>query len=468
MTDWPTTNWIDQPLADIAAAFRDGRLQATDLADDAIARHDRWDDRLKAYKRWDPDLIRKQASAAAQAFAVGADLGPLQGVPVSVKDIFGVDGYPTFAGSPRALPAVYEADGPLVDEVRNQLGVFSGKTHTVEFAYGGLGTNIHWGAPWNPWDADTHRIPGGSSAGAGVSLIEGSALMAFGTDTGGSVRIPASVTGTVGLKTSKDRWPTEGIVPLSTTYDTPGILTRTVADAAYGFWSLDPLCDTRPEAADLRGVRIGITGDYFWNNVQDDIAECVQTAIAELEKAGATLVSVSLAEAQAAIDKLSMGAVVAAEGYAHLTKELPGWFDSLQPAVKTRMALGNQVSAIEYLTARRDLARLAASAQQSLETVDVLAVPTVPITPTPVADVNDDLETYKSRNLATLSNTTVINQMELCALTMPVGLDKAGMPVGLQLVARPWTEERLLSVGIAAENVLGTRAQRLGTPPLGG
>ena len=458
---------IDNSLADIAAALRDGVTSAREIAEEAIARHDKWGDQIAAYRDWRADEILAQADAADEALRAGQDKGPLQGLPISVKDIFGAEGYRTFAGSPKALPPEYERDGPMVTAVREQQGVITGKTHTVEFAYGGLGTNDHWGTPRNPWDSENHRVPGGSSAGAGTSLMEGSALIAFGTDTGGSVRAPASMTGTAGLKTTAGRWPTEGIVPLSSTLDTPGILTRTVADLAYGFAAFDPRTDSIPRAADISRVRIGITADYFWERCQPDIAAVVQSTLDELKAAGAAIVEMPFPEAQAGIDTLMAGGIVAAEGRGHLETRLPGWLETLQPGVATRMEDGMKVTAADYAAARLRMTDLNAAATERLSNVDVLAVPTVPMTPPTLDDVAD-LEDYKKINPAMLSHTMPGNVLGLCAVSLPVGLDGSGMPVGLQLMARPFAEEALLSASLAIENVLGNSRERLGRPPLGG
>src|SRR5581483_11120620 len=192
---------ISRPIAEIAAALRDKQATAQELVEQAIARHGRFGERLHAYLLWTPDEARAAARAADAAFAAGAVAGPLQGLPVSIKDLFAAEGLPCFAGSSRRLPAdPWERDGPLVATLRRQLGVITGKTHMVEFAFGGTGLNSHHGAPVNAWDTAAQRSPGGSSSGAGVSLLEGSALLAFGSDTAGSVRIPACMTGTVGLK----------------------------------------------------------------------------------------------------------------------------------------------------------------------------------------------------------------------------------------------------------------------------
>ena len=228
-------------LADIAGALRDGGLSAGDLAEWAIANHDERGEALHAYKTWDANKVREEAAAADATFAAGIDLGALQGIPVSIKDLVGVSGYPIFAGCPRELPESWAVNGPIVSAIRYQLGVISGKTHTVQFAFGGMGANRHWGAPRNPWDADDHRSPAGSSSGAGVSLCEGSALLAIGTDTAGSVRMPATVTGNAGMRPTPGRWSIEGIVPLVPSLDTPGPLARSAADMAFGFAAMDPI-----------------------------------------------------------------------------------------------------------------------------------------------------------------------------------------------------------------------------------
>src|SRR3954469_8205591 len=232
---------LSRSLIEIAADLRAERVTARELVETAIARHEHFSEGLHAYSLWAPEQARVVAQAADAAFAAGVTVGPLQGVPVSIKDLFAASGYPCFAGSSRRLPVEpWERDGPLVAKLRRQLGVIMGKTHMVEFAFGGTGQNSHHGAPYNPWDAAAHRSVGGSSSGAGVSLLEGSALLAFGSDTAGPGRVPALVYGDVGLKVTLGRWSTEGVVPLSFTFDTPGLLARSISDIAYGFAALDP------------------------------------------------------------------------------------------------------------------------------------------------------------------------------------------------------------------------------------
>ncbi len=466
------TNWLDRPIAETAAALRDGKLSARSLTEEAIARHDKWDGQLQAYKSWDSDYALAQADLADGAFKAGRDLGPAQGLIFSVKDIYGVVGFPTFAGSPKQLPTEdWSKDGTMVATARNQLCVVPGKTHTVEFAYGGLGTNLHWGTPRNPWDADDHRTPGGSSCGAGVSLWEGSAQIAYGTDTGGSVRVPASMTGCAGLKTTKGRWPTDGITELSATMDTPGILARSVADLAYGFACLDPAAraaNAKPiTPAEIGSVRIGTTSHHFWESCDADVADTVERAISEICAQAGRTTPIAFPEAGESVRVLGEGAIVAAEGWAFLERCLPDWIDTLDPLVRSRMEDGRVVTAPRYLNALRRIAELQASTYARMREIDVLLVPTIPATPPKVDDVQG-ANSYKAANLLALSNTMPGNVLGLCGITLLAGKDSSGMPVGLQLIAKPNDEERLIAVAQAIENVIGSAVDRLGRPPLGG
>ena len=439
---------MDLPLPEIAVRLADGRLRARELTEAAQARHD---PRLNAYKTWAPEFALRQADAADAAFAAGNCLGQLQGIPVSVKDLYGVAGLPVFAGSPRELPAAWQREGPLVRALRNQLAVLMGKTHTVEFAFGGLGTNTHWPAPWNPQDRKVHRAPGGSSSGAGVSLGEGTALLALGTDTAGSVRIPASVTGNAGIKTTKGRWSTEGVVPLSPTFDTTGLLARSVADLAFAFQELDggavmPL-------QDLSGVKLGIAERFFWEGTSPGISERVAEALQMAEGAGARTKELALPATAELFEIYHKGGIVSCELYRFLSSELPAWIETLDPRVRRRMEAGKLLPAWEYLQRTERYSALAAGASEVLRDVDALVSPTVPISPPPVAELADD-EVYMRTNMLTLRNTCVASFLGLCAVTLPCGHDAIGMPVGLQLMGRPGSETRLLAIAAGLERLL--------------
>lgn len=459
----------NRSLAETAAALRSGAVSAVSLAEAAIAAHEESANSLGAYKTWSPELARSCAAAADAALRAGSYLGPLHGIPVSVKDLFLVSGLPTFGGTPRALPAAWSREGPIVSRMRAQMAAITGKTHTVELAFGGLGVNPHWGTPVNPWDSKNLRVPGGSSSGAGVSLLAGSAMIALGSDTGGSVRIPASMTGTVGLKTTVGRWSTQGIVPLSTTLDTPGVLTRSVADAAWAFAALDPAWGDPHSFIDhfgdrsARGIRVGIADRMMWENCSPGIEEALHVAIQELEKAGCEMVDILIPEVADCQELLRSGSVVSAECESFLSAELPEWKDLIDPIIRLRIDDGAAIPASEYLHRLRRIRQLEATARERLSQVDVMICPTVPITPPTVEEVAD-IKFYRPANMASLSNTCVGNFMNLCGLSIPAGLDAQGMPVGMQLLSSGGSEERLLGIGLAFEKVLGNAQQRLGTP----
>ena len=460
-------------LREIGARLRDGRLTAKALAEHAVERHQRFGAALGAYVHWDAEALRAGAKAADSLFAAGVDLGPLHGIPVSVKDLFGVRGMPTQAGSPRRLPARFEEEGSVLRAVRRGGGVVTGKTHTVEFAYEGLGVNPHLGSPRNPWDAEIHRCAGGSSSGAGVSLIEGSALLALGSDSGGSVRMPATVTGTVGLKLGHGRWGIDGIVPFCPTLDSPGPLTRTVDDAALAFAAIDPVCDQAALAAALAATgtgdaRLGMAERHFWEDCDPGIAEGVRAALGELEAAGASLRAIDFPEAVEGFAEGMRGHVVATEFYALMRTELPEWLEILNPILAERLNSFErpwEIAAVDYFDNLRAVHALQARAAERLRAVDAIVCPTVVMTPPPVAEITD-LASQRGPNLRIHNNTYLVNILGLAALTMPVALDAQGMPVGLQLIGRAGQEERLLALGCAFERVLGTARQRLGTAPM--
>ena len=454
------------PLAEVARDLRNGRQTARALVETASENHAASEARLGAYKTWDGERAAALAGHADALFARGIDLGPLMGVPVSVKDLYGVPGLPTFAGTDAALPEAWERPGPVVRRPLAQLAPIMGKTHTVEFAFGGIGLNAHWDAPVNPWSgADGRRIPGGSSSGAGVSLAQGSALVALGTDTAGSVRIPAAVTGQVGLKLTHGRWPLEGIVPLSPSFDTPGLLCRSVRDVAFAFAALDPGETDATTPAAIGGLRIGLVGGPLEEGMDASVGAVLERALAATEGAGAVLRAVTVPGADDVLALFRQGGLAAPELAAFLAAEFPERVARLDPIVRARVEAAEGMTATEYLRRKMALAGHGRASLAAFETCDVVASVTVPITP-PLVDAVAMPEAYATANMMVLRNTALANMMGWCALSLPIGLDAAGMPVGLQLMAPPWAETRLLAAALAVEGVLGAGEQGLGRPPI--
>ena len=470
------------PNADIAASVRSGATTARSLVEDAIDRHEASD--LNAYIVFDAEGARRQADAVDAAVARGEDPGPLAGVTVSVKDLFGVEGLPIRAGTKRELPERWRREGFLVRTLKELGAVVVGKTHTVELAFGGVGMNPNTGTPVNPWDAEEHRVPGGSSSGAGVSLWEGSARIAVGSDTGGSVRIPASATGVVGHRHTTGRWPATGVVPLSTTLDTVGLLTHTVEDSRHAFRAIDPVAGhghpppSPPGAVaghghplpsppgSLAGLGIGLPRHGTWRDARPSVAGVARRALAELEEAGARLVDIDAPELQEAGERYLEGILVQPERSESLERHLPGWTAILDATVGKRLESAHRVSAVDYIALLRLRHRLSERLHARMREADVqlLATPTLPITPPPLPTLSR-LDAYRAVNRDMLSGTGAASMLDMCAVSLPAGLDRHGIPVGLQLIGATQDDHDLLDRALAAERILGTNLERLGIPP---
>jgi len=452
-------------IAQLARDLRNGTVRSREVVEMASHRYSATEDRLNAFRTFAGERAVEQAEAADRLIADGIDFGPLMGVPVSVKDLYGIPGLPVFGGTDAPFPSAYEAPGPVARTLLSQLGIVTGKTHTVEFAFGGLGTNPHAGTPHNPWSSSkAPRVPGGSSSGAGVSLVQGSALLALGTDTAGSVRIPAAFTGQTGLKITHGRWSLEGILPLSPSLDTPGILGRTVEDLAFAFAALDPHC-AAPPAPVAGGLRLGVIRNVVWDEIETSIAENTTRALRQLENAGMRLREIELPSATDLLDIFRAGGLAAAELRSFLDMNFPERIERLDPMVMARVQAADEMSATEYLRRRAVLAESGRNALQVFGDVDVLVSPTVPISAPLVADLVDPVA-YRTANMLALRNTALVNLLGWCALTLPTGFDANGIPSGLQIIAAPGQEERLLAAGLAVESILGPGPDLLGPPPL--
>ncbi len=446
------------PLAELARDLERGAVGDGALVEHAIEQHR---PELHAYRCFDLQGARRGARRAAELRRAGRARA-LTGVPISVKDLYGVPGFDTFAGCPEPLPERFQRVGPLVRELLGQGAVVVGKTHTVQFAFGGLGTNPHFPDPINPWDSKRKRVAGGSSSGAGVSLCEGSALLAVGTDTAGSVRIPAAMTGNAALKVTVGRWPTEGIVPLSPTLDTPGLLARSAADLAWAWRALEPSAPA-PSLSSLYGVSLVAPEEpSLWSGCSAGVAEAVEAALSELSGSGASIARRPWPDASRALELFREHSPAPLELGVFLREQLPGCLERLDPNVAARLEL--EAGAAEL--SRRVAAHrgLAEQASPSLRAVDAVVFPTVPLSAPTLAELVDP-QAYRRCNALALRNTSVANFLGLCAVTLPVGLDRLGLPVGLQLVGAAGTEARVLAVAVAVERALGPLAERFGPPP---
>ncbi|HJR22007.1 MAG TPA: amidase family protein, partial [Dongiaceae bacterium] len=260
--------------------------------------------------------------------------------------------------------------------------------------------------------------------------------------------------GNAGIKTTKGRWSTDGVVPLSPTFDTTGLLARSAADLAFAFQQLDGA--TVPVLPDLTGLRLGRAERFFWEGTSPGVSERVEEALGVAAADGARVADVGLPAVKELFEIYHKGGIVSVELYAFLSAELPDWLETLDARVRRRMDAGKALPAWDYLDRKARYAALGRDAAASLAGIDALVCPTVPITPPPVADIADD-EAYIRTNLLALRNTCPASFLGLCAVTIPAGRDVAGMPVGLQLVGAPGSETRLLAIAVRLEHLLAKK-----------
>ncbi|MCV6600205.1 MAG: amidase [Cohaesibacter sp.] len=459
-------------LRSLANDLRNETKTTLGLVEEAIEKQTRAQAAYGAYSFWLPELARAMAIAADASFKAGCDLGPLQGIACSLKDNFALNGTPLLAGAAKPLPEKFNQEGFVVKALRRQLSPIMGKTHTDEFAYGGIGAVCHAPVPRNPWDAEMHRVAGGSSSGAGISLLDGTAHYALATDTSGSVRRPAAMTGTVGMKLTFRRWSVDGMVPLTMTLDTPGFLSRTVADAFEVFRGIDPHPDEdilrrAEDFSGVEGLRLAVCKNHFWDDCSPGLAEALQDALRKLETKGATIIELDLGEVDEAYETVRRGGVVASEFYSFLESELPDYIDILHPYLGGRMRGSDRPSqsAVSYLQNGLALEDAGLRIAEKLRDVDALVTPTVPITAPKVSDIAT-LQDYEAANALGVRNTYIPSLLRLNAVTIPAGMDAAGIPVGMHLITPGGREEKSLAVALQIERVLGTGYEQFGTPPV--
>lgn len=396
---------------------------------------------------------RAAADAADARRRAGLSLGPLDGVIVSIKDLFDVAGETTTAGSVAlrdAAPA--ERDALVVRRLRQAGAVIIGKTNMVEFAFSGIGLNPHYGTPGNA--TDPSRIPGGSSSGAGVSVAEGTSAVSIGSDTGGSVRIPAALNGVVGFKPTAKRVPLDGAFPLSYSLDSVGPLAGSVRDCAYADAIMAGEEPGEINPLPLAGLRIGIPRGRLFADTEMPVAEAFEGSLTKLSRAGARIVDhdiEGLLEGMAeATSQASIASIEAAEVHAD-------WLDSkaplFDPRVRLRIATSASVPAPAYLRMMRRRQALAAAMDGALAPIDVLALPTTPVTAPETAPLLADDALYFRTNQLLLRNTMIANQFDLAGISLPIpGCER---PVGFMLIAPHGQDRKLLAIAAGVEALLG-------------
>jgi aspartyl-tRNA(Asn)/glutamyl-tRNA(Gln) amidotransferase subunit A len=447
------------PIAEMANRFRDGSLTPTEVVAAQLARIENAEAKLGAFEIVLAERATAAAEAATTALRAGHRIGPFHGVPFALKDLVDVEGLVTTGGTNARADAIASTTATIARRLIAGGVILIGKTKTVEVAYGAWGTNTQRGTPWNPWDPKTKRTPGGSSSGSGVAVASGLAGCAVGTDTGGSVRIPAAWCGIVGLKVTEGALPLDGIVPLSHTLDTPGPMARTVEDATLMFLTL---LGRHPVEIDReRDDRHGLFG-----SLDQGVAGLTLGVMAEAER---SLMDASvLADYDAALDRLralgarvvpfelpitaedmrnGVGTIISTEGYFHHGNLYETPSNAMDNDVKPRILAGRDVSARDYIAVRQKMAENRNRMLDQMVGIAAYLTPTVATPPIPIEDAD--------QRTTPAGLTRAINYLGFCAASVPMGLAGANLPTSLQVAARGGDEATALRIAAAFEKDRG-------------
>jgi aspartyl-tRNA(Asn)/glutamyl-tRNA(Gln) amidotransferase subunit A len=452
----PTTDPAFLPAHALAREIAARRLSPVEIVDALFERIDRFEPKLQAFVAVYADDARLAAEGADKAIRSGHAVGPLHGVPVALKDLIDIEGRITTAGSANWRARRSSVTATIARRMIAQGMIVLGKTHTVEFAFGGWGTNQHMCTPWNPWDPVDARTPGGSSSGSGVAVAARLAPWAIGTDTGGSVRLPASYCGLTGLKATIGRISTYGIVPLSATLDTPGPMARDVEDVALlynvmqgpdpfdpntrGVLAVDPMPTLK---RGVRGLRLARMPGSERDGVDAETLAAYDRSLKTLAGLGAEIVDIALPFAFA--DFLSAQAIVQAEAYFNDGALADDASLQLDEAVRARLLAGAGVSAQAYLETRRRQAQEKRALAQAMAGVDALLTPS---TETPAIRL-DQIDQARMNSRFTRFG----NFLEMCALSLPNGFSAGGLPLSLQICCQGFEEATALRIGYALQQV---------------
>jgi aspartyl-tRNA(Asn)/glutamyl-tRNA(Gln) amidotransferase subunit A len=371
---------------------------------------------------------------------------PLQSVPLAIKDVFDYEQTVTGVGSLSTPRQPAELTAAAVKTLETAGAIIHGKTHTVELTFGGWGTNSVMGTPWNPWDLETHRVPGGSSSGSAVAVAAGLAAAALGSDTGGSIRTPASHCGIVGVKTSPGVISKQGVYPLCPTHDTVGILTRHVRDAAILFDVLTGLESMASVERGVAGLRLGIIPASELAKAQRSVIDLIEDTLFAVTREGAIVAGFTPPQPLESYLQAA-GEIMSAESVRHLAPVIEGESSKVDPVIARRVLRGRSVTAADYLVLidERKAARVAFD--QAMDRLDAVLAPTCVDAAIPVSEVDE--------NRIVTPYGRFVNYLDMAAISVPIGLVPPGLPVGIQIAVRQGDDALALRVARAVERLRG-------------
>jgi aspartyl-tRNA(Asn)/glutamyl-tRNA(Gln) amidotransferase subunit A len=438
-------------LATLADDLGAGRTSARKLVEECLAKiADPEGEGQRAFIHVDKEAALEAADAMDRLRKANAAPSRFAGIPISIKDLFDIRGQVSRAGS-RALEdsAPAEQDAPVVARLRRAGFIVIGRTNMTEFAFSGIGINPHYGTPKGAWNRSEGHIPGGSSSGAAVSVVDGMAHGALGTDTGGSCRIPAAYNGIVGYKPTQQRIPLDGGVPLSFSLDSYGPLARTVECCATldAVLADEPIVALRPRP--IKGMRLAVPTTVVLDELDPAVAKAFERALENLSRAGALIAHIEVPEFLDVGIMNTKGGFAAAESYAWHRYLLTSKGDVYDPRVSTRILRGEGISAADYIDLLNARRSLIARADARLSPYDALVMPTTANTPPRIADLADD-KAFTVANLRSLRNCSLINTIDGCAISLPAHRESE-VPVGLMLAASGGSDRRIFELAAGME-----------------
>src|ERR1700744_2648947 len=442
-------------LAALADDLGSGRTSAHQLVERCLARiADPSGEGARTFIHVDREAAIEAAEAMDRLRKANAAPSRYAGIPVSIKDLFDIKGQVTRAGS-RALedspPA--EADAPVVARLRGAGFIVIGRTNMTEFAYSGIGINPHYGTPKGAWNRAAGHVPGGSSSGAAVSIVDGMAYGALGTDTGGSCRIPAAFNGIVGFKPTQRRVPLEGAVPLSFSLDSFGPLARSVSCCAIldAVLADEPVVPLRPRP--IKGMKLAVPTTIALDDLDDAVAKTFERALATLAREGASIERIEVPEFLDIGVMNTKGGFTAAESYAWHRYLIASKGDVYDPRVSPRILRGEGMSAADYVGLLGVCRSMIARIQKRLGPYDALVMPTTANTPPRIADLISDDKAFTAQNMRALRNPSFINMIDGCAISLPA--ERHGeVPVGLMLAAAGGSDCRIFEIAAGMEGAI--------------
>jgi aspartyl-tRNA(Asn)/glutamyl-tRNA(Gln) amidotransferase subunit A len=441
-------------LTSLAADLESGRTNARKLVDECLAKiSDKSGEGARAFVHVDVEASIEAAKAMDRLREVKAAPSPFAGIPIAIKDLFDIKGQITRAGS-RALDdsAPAEVDAPVVSRLRRAGFILIGRTNMSEFAYSGIGINPHYGTPKSVWQRQIGHIPGGSSSGAAVSVADGMAHGALGSDTGGSCRIPAAYNGIVGFKPTQQRIPLDGGIPLSFSLDSFGPLARTVECCAVldAVLADEPVRPLRPRT--VKGMRLAVPTTVALDGLDDHVAKTFDRTLEKLSHEGALIERIEVPEFLDVAVMNTKGGFTAAESYSWHRYLIENHGDDYDPRVVSRIARGEAITAADYIDILAARKSMIARATVRFAPYDAIAMPTCAITPPRISDLADD-QAFTKANLLSLRNCTLINVMDGCSISLPCHRDGEA-PVGFMLSAMGGSDRRIFELAAGVEDTL--------------